>query len=191
MNLKASSLTVLLQKAGTFSEKEEALLTEQLQFVKLSKDAIALQKGEVCSSLLFVVSGCLYQYNHDTHGDQQVMDLHIQNDWVMNHKSFSSRKPSEVMIQAYEDSTVYELSINAIHQLIAQSPSFLQMGTILETATERIAFFDNNNTPDEKYEFVLENKPQLLQKFPQKIIASYLKMTPETLSRVRKRFSKT
>jgi CRP-like cAMP-binding protein len=190
MNLKASSLSVLLQKAGTFTEKEAGLLTERLQFVELPKDTVFLQKGEVCSSFCFVVSGCLYQYDLDEDGNEQVIDIHIQNDWVINHKSFTSRKPSEVLIQAYEDSEVYELSIDVIHQLIAQSPSFLQMGTILETATARIALFDNNSTADEKYQFILDNNPELLQKFPQKIIASYLKMTPETLSRVRKRFSK-
>ena len=111
-------------------------------------------------------------------------------DRVINHKSFTTRKPSENLIQAFEDSTIYELSIEAIHKLIATSQSFLQLGKILETTISRIDFFDNNNTPDEKYRFILEHKPMLLQKFPQKIIASYLKITPETLSRVRKRFSK-
>ncbi|PKG42822.1 Crp/Fnr family transcriptional regulator, partial [Psychroflexus sp. MES1-P1E] len=109
------------------------------------------------------------------------------NDWVINHKSFTTRKPSEYSIQAFEESFIYELSIDAIHRLIAQSQSFFQMGKILEESTSRIDFFDNNNTPDEKYDFIIKNKPSLLQKFPQKIIASYLKITPETLSRVRKR----
>lgn len=76
------------------------------------------------------------------------------------------------------------------HRLIGQSQSFLQMGKILEESTSRIDFFDNNNTQDEKYQYVLENKPELIQSFPQKLIASYLKITPETLSRVRNRFSK-
>jgi hypothetical protein len=61
------------------------------------------------------------------------------------------------------------------------------MGRILEESTSRIDFFDNNNTPDEKYRYIIANKPKLLQKFPQTIIASYLKISPETLSRVRKR----
>lgn len=65
------------------------------------------------------------------------------------------------------------------------------MGKILDASTSRIDFFDNNNTPDEKYQYILKNKSEFIQKFPQKLIASYLKITPETLSSVRNRFSKS
>ena len=63
------------------------------------------------------------------------------------------------------------------------------MGKLLDQAVSRIEFYDNNNSPDEKYVHLLENKPIVIRKFPQKVIASYLKITPETLSRVRKRIS--
>jgi CRP-like cAMP-binding protein len=181
------SILELLKKSGNFSEKESILLKQELQHRKLNKDDFLLEKGHICSSLCFVISGSFYQYNVDLDGNKNVIDLKIPNDWVINHKSFTTRKPSEYAIQAYEDSFIYELSINAIHRLIAKSQSFLQMGKILEESISRIDFFDNNNTPDEKYCFILKNKPDLLQKFPQTIIASYLKITPETLSRVRKR----
>lgn len=184
------SILELLNRTGEFSEKESLLLEQELQFRKLKKDEFLLKKNNTCSSVCFVVSGCFYQYNIDSELNKNVIDLSITNDWVINHKSFTSRKPSEYSIQAFEDSSVYELSIDAIHRLIAQSQSFLQMGKILEESISRIDFFDNNNTPDEKYQYMLKNKPKLLQKFPQKVIASYLKITPETLSRVRKKFSK-
>lgn len=183
------SILELLNKAGKFSEKDSLLLTQELQFKKLKKGEILLEKENVCSSLCFVVSGSFYQYKIDSEFNKNIIDLNIPNDWVINHKSFTSRKPSEYSIQAFEDSTFYEISIDAIHKLIAKSQSFLQMGKILEESTSRIDFFDNNNTPDEKYVYILKNKPNLLQYFPQTIIASYLKITPETLSRIRKRLS--
>ncbi len=181
------SIVVLLNKAGKFSEKESLLLKQELQCKEFKKGDVLLQKGDVCSSLCFIISGSFYQYSIDSDFNKNIIDLNIANDWVINHKSFTSRKPSEYLIQAFEDSSFYEISIDAIHKLIAQSQSFLQMGKILEESTSRIDFFDNNATPDEKYRYILTNKPNLLQKFPQTIIASYLKMTPETLSRVRKR----
>lgn len=183
------SVLVFLRKAGKFSEKESLLLKQELQFRKLKKDDVLLEKGNICSSLCFVVSGSFYQYTIDSEFNKNIIDLYIANDWVVNHKSFTSRKPSVFTIQAFEDSSFYEISIDAIHNLITLSQSFLQLGKILEESTSRIVFFDNNNTPGEKYHYVLNNKPDLLQNFPQKIIASYLKMTPETLSRVRKRLS--
>jgi len=183
------SISELLNKAGKFSEKESLLLKQELQFRELKKGDILLEKGNVCSSLCFIISGSFFQYNIDSEMSKNIIDLSIENDWVINHKSFTSRKPSEYSIQAFEDSTFYEISMDAIHKLIAKSQSFLQMGKILEQTTSRIDFFDNNNSPDEKYLYILNGKPNLLQKFPQTFIASYLKITPETLSRVRKRLS--
>lgn len=177
----------LLKKSGSFSEKETLLLRQELQSRVLKREAFLLNKGDVCSSLCFVISGSFYHYQIDADQNKNIIDLNIRNDWVINHKSFTTRKPSEYAIQAFEDCSYYELSIDAIHRLIDQSQSFLQMGKILEEATSRISFFDQNNTPDEKYLYLLNNKPNLLQQFPQTIIASYLKITPETLSRVRKR----
>jgi len=186
-NLISSFLT----KIGSFSEEELTLLKEELQFRSLSKEEVLLDKGETCSSLSFIISGALYQYKIDSDGNKNVIDLNVTNDWIINHKSFTTQKPSEYTIQSYEESTICILSIESIHRLIAKSQSFLQMGKVLETSISRIDFFDNNNTPDEKYNYILENKSEITQRFPLKLIASYLKITPETLSRVRNRLSKS
>ncbi len=176
-----------LKKAGHFSEEEIALLQKEVQHHLCVKGTYLLQKGDVCSSIYFIKKGAIYHHTTDKDSNLQVIDLNTTHDWVLNHTSFSSRKPSEYEIQVYEDSELYELSMKSIHKLIAISQSFLQMGKILEESTSRVHFFDENYTPDEKYVFILTNKPLLLQKFPQTILASYLKITPETLSRVRKR----
>lgn len=186
---KNASLSKFLNKAGSFTEKDSLLLQQELQYKTLKKGEMLLKEGAVCSVLCFIISGSFYQYTTDADLNKNIIDLHTETDWVLNHRSFTSRKPSETTIKAFENSTFYEISIDSIHKLIAQSQSFLQMGKILEEATARIDFFDNNNTPDEKYAYILKNKPILLQKFPQTMIASYLKITPETVSRVRKRLS--
>ena len=183
------SILKFLNNAGKFSEKESILLKEELQFRKLKKDEFLLKEGDTCSSLCFVVTGSFYQYYIDSEFNKNVIDINTTHDWVINHKSFTSRRASKYSIQAFEDSSIYEISIDSIHKLIGLSQSFLQMGKILGESTSRIDFFDNNNSPDEKYKYILNNNPNLIQKFPQKIIASYLKITPETLSRVRKRLS--
>lgn len=185
-----TSIFEFLNKTGRYSKKEVLLFKEELQFRELTKNEILLEKGCVCSSLYFIIKGAVCQYKIDEEFNKNVIDLNVSSDWVINHKSFTSRKPSEYLIQAFENSTVYEISMDAIHRLIAQSQSFLQMGKILDESTSRIDFFDNNCTPDEKYQYILKNKPKLIQKFPQKLIASYLKITPETVSRVRNRLSK-
>ena len=183
-------ISEFLTKVGHFSEEELMLLKEELQFRTLKKDEILLDKGQICTAFSFVLSGAFYQYKVDAEENKNVIDLNVTNDWILNHKSFTTQKPSEYYIQAYEESSICLLTIESIHRLIAKSQSFLQMRKILEIAISRIDFFDNNNTPDEKYQYILEKKSEIIQRFPQKIIASYLKITPETLSRVRNRFSK-
>lgn len=182
-------VAAFLNKEGRYSEKELLLLEDALEFRTLQKEEILLHKGDVCASLCFIISGAVYQYQIDSELNKNVIDLHVSNDWVINPKSFTAQIPSDCWVQAFQETAIYVLSIESIHQLIAQSQSFLQMGKILEESTSRLAFFDNNYTPAEKYQFILDHKPELIQSFPQKLIASYLKITPETLSRVRNRFS--
>ena len=182
--------SAFLTKIGRFSEEELTLLKEELQFRTLKKDEVLLDKGETCAAFSFIISGALYQYKIDSDGNKNIIDLNVVDDWIINHKSFTTQKPSEYTIQSYEESTICLLTIDSIHRLIAKSQSFLKLGKVLEASISRIDFFDNNNTPDEKYKYILKNKPEITQRFPLKLIASYLKITPETLSRVRNRFSK-
>jgi hypothetical protein len=75
--------------------------------------------------------------------------------------------------------------MHKMHEMIGLSPAFFQLARVLEPVHSRTHLFDNQLTPLEKYQYILQHRPGLLQAFPLKIIASYLKITPETLSRVR------
>ena len=180
-------VTRFLTKTGRYSKDEIDLLEKALVPVELPKEMYLLKTGDISSSFYFLEKGAIIQFRLNEDSDKHVIELNGPDSWVLNYKSFSSRKPSEYSIQAYEDCILYELTMDAIHQLIAQSQAFLQMGSILSTNTTRLNFFDTNASADEKYNFLLSHQPKLLQLFPQKLIASYLKITPETLSRVRSR----
>lgn len=138
-----------------------------------------------------MIKGAVIQCNPKPGSEKSILDLHVENDWVLNHKSFVSQSPSESAIIAFTESEVLEISIASIHYLIGLSQAFLQLNRIIEQATSRLYFFDHSLTPLQKYQYLFENKPQLLQKFPLKFIASFLKITPETLSRVREKFVKS
>ncbi|MFY7670412.1 Crp/Fnr family transcriptional regulator [Tenacibaculum sp. MEBiC06402] len=183
------SLTNFLTSIIKLSEEEISLLSKKLLNKQLKKGDTILNKGDVCSSVYFIICGSLYEYYLDNDFNINVIDLYCNQDWVLNHKSFVSRKPSQYSIEAFEDSQVYELTIEGIHELIGVSQSFLKLGKILNKANNRLDFFDKNKSADEKYKYVLNNKPMLLQKFPLGMIASYLKISPETLSRVRNRIN--
>ncbi|SRX75998.1 hypothetical protein AEQU3_02996 [Aequorivita antarctica] len=183
-----SPIAEVLNKTGRYSQLELVLFEKELLYRKLKREDYLLTKGEICSSVYFIIEGALYQYKINSEQDKSIIDLNLAKDCVLNYKSFILQEPSAYYIQAYEDTSIYELSIDSIHKLIAISPSFLQMGRLMDETLFRIEFYDNNFSPDEKYEHILNNKPQIIQKFSQKLIASYLNITPETLSRVRSRY---
>ncbi len=180
-----------LKKSGNYTESEVATLLDSLQMTTCEKGELLLERGDICSAISFIIEGAVCQYKLDSDGDKIVIDLNISNEWVINHKSFTSRQPSANIIEAYKKTRLFSLSIETIHKLIEQSQSYLQLGKILDESTGRIQIFDNNLNPDEKYQYIMDQRPRLLQEFPQTLIASYLKITPETLSRVRKRFTKS
>jgi CRP-like cAMP-binding protein len=174
----------LLKNIGTFPEADSRLFETYVKFRSVPKNTILLNEGDVCDTAFFTFSGASYQFNY-IDIDENVIDLHICGEWFLNYASFIAQKPSYTTIKTYADSEILELSLYSIHQLIIASPAFLQLNKIFEQAVSRAYIFDNAMKPLQKYRYLQETKPKLLQTFPLKIIASYLKMTPETLSRVR------
>lgn len=174
----------MLSNIGKFSNEDVMLFTEKVVERNFQKNEILLQEGEVCQSALYIISGETFQFCYDDI-DENIIDLHTAHDWCLSHTSFVTQKPSTTIIKAYTDLTVFEISITAVHELVALSPSFFQLGSVLEQAVSRVQYFDNTNTAEEKHKQLFLSRPQLFQKFPLKMIASYLKIAPETLSRIR------
>jgi CRP-like cAMP-binding protein len=180
----------ILGSTGFYNHSEVELFERNTTMRSMSKDEIVVNRGEICRSAFFNITGAFYQFNYKDEIDLNVIDLHCDNEWFLNHSSFISQKPSDSFIKAYTDGKILELDIESLHFLISRSPAFLQLAKIFDQATLRIHFFDNRLTPLEKYQYILNNRQQLIQIFPLKFIASYLKITPETLSRVRENLSK-
>lgn len=180
----------VLERIGYFSNHDIEIFEKMLTQKVVSKGDILLKQGEICQSVYFILKGAFLEYNFKEEIEQNIIDLYIENEWLLNKQSFIRQKPSENIIEAYTDGVVWELNIHKIHDLIAKSPAFLQLGKVLEPTHSRIQFFDNSHTPLQKYQYILENRREIIQVFPLKIIASFLKITPETLSRVREKIAK-
>lgn len=174
----------ILASVGSFSSHDLLLFEEQTVRKVFSKNDMVLREGEICQSVYFILSGSFFQFRYnDT--TETIIDLHLPKEWMYNHPSLIEQKPSDTTIKAFENSDVLELSLNNLHRLIAQSQSFLSLGRIFDQPNNRTYLFDRSLSPVEKYNYIKNVKPLIVQVFPVKMIASYLKIAPETLSRVR------
>lgn len=172
-----------IENFGNFSSEEQDLLTAEFRHHHIKKDQFILNPGEVCQSIWFVNKGALRHYR-DLDGFSEVtVNLFMENSWVLDHHSFTAQKPSENHIQAIEDCELLEISMHSLHHLIKVSPSFFRLGKILEIPRNEPDL--HIKKPEDRYLELMERSPELIQRFPLKHIASYLGMTPETLSRVR------
>lgn len=183
------SLNNAINNIGFFTEGEKNLLLGKLKFKLVPKGAFILKEGAVSKSIYFLSSGAFRQYYVSDDVQEVIQNLFIENDWIVESRSFITQKPSNALIQATEDSEVFELNVHDLHDLINMSSSFFRMAGILHSASRTDSITDAIS-PDAKYSWLLQNKPGFLQKFPLKYIASYLEITPETLSRVRNKISR-
>ena len=177
-------LKEILLEIGQFSDAQMALFEKFTTKKTLNKNDILLKEGEICTSAFYVLSGSFFQFQTGEITDN-IIDLHLQKEWMFNHVSLIDQSPSKTVIKAFTKSEVIELSLSNLHNLIAKSQVFMQLGRIFNQPKNRIYLFDNSLNPTQKYNYIKEAKPLISQIFPIKMIASYLKITPETLSRVR------
>lgn len=183
----------LLEK-GNFTETELDTITAAAVIKKVRKKQYLLQEGDVWKYNAFVTRGCLRTYSIDEKGIEHILNFAIENWWTGDRESLQTGKPSEYNIDALEDSEVALISREKYDQLCKDIPAFNNMvSAILEksfrVAQGRIHTFISASA-EEKYLSFLEKFPHLALRVPQSMIASYLGITAETLSRIRKQLVK-
>jgi CRP-like cAMP-binding protein len=174
----------ILGNIGQFSDNDITLFKKYTIRKTIDKNHFVLNEGEICQSVFYILSGSFFQFQIDDI-EESIIDLHLQKEWMFNHQSLIEQSLSKTAIKAFAKSELLELRLNSLHSLIAKSQAFLQLGRIFNQTNNRIYLFDNPLSPAEKYNYIIKAKPYITKVFPIKMIASYLKMAPETLSRVR------
>lgn len=174
----------ILNPIGQFSDRDLHLFEAHIVRKIIPKNEVVLAEGEVCKSIYFVLSGALFQFQSGE-TTETIIDLHLPQEWMFNHSSLIEQTPSVTAIKAFAKSEVVQLSLDHLHSLMANSQAFLQLGKVFNQSNHRAYLFDNGLNPAQKYDYIQNVKPLIAQVFPVKMIASYLKIAPETLSRVR------
>ncbi|EJL65284.1 Crp/Fnr family transcriptional regulator [Flavobacterium sp. CF136] len=172
------------------SSEEEALVIATFQPKKLRKKQYFLQEGDVCKYASFVVKGAMRQYSVDDKGIEHIVHLFIENYWASDRESTIMLTPSKYNIDAWEDTELLIITRAEMLDLMEKIPALVEMIRLMDErnaiANQRRLSSTISNSAEKRYEEFVENHPQFIQRFPQHIIASYLGITKETLSRIRK-----
>ena len=175
------------------TEEEKQLCKSFFTPKKLRKRQYILQEGDVCKYLAFVEKGMLRSYTIDDKGSEHIMQFAFEGWWIGDHFSFLTAEPSAYNIDALEDSELLLLSRQAEEQLLQKIPKFERYFRILlqnnVIATQRRLIGSLSQTAEKPYTDLISSCPTIPQRVPQHMMASFLGITPETLSRIRKQIT--
>lgn len=183
-----------LDEKTTLTQWESERIRSFAIIKKLRKRQYLLQESDIWKYDAFITKGCLRTYSVDEKGNEHVNSFSIENWWVGDRESLLLQQPSRFNIDAIEDSELvlfthdnFELLCNEIPALNNMVNAILQRSFI--AAQNRIQA-SLSFTAEEKYLNFVNKHPGFAIRIPQSMIASYLGMTPETLSRIRKQTAK-
>lgn len=147
----------------------------------------------MCRHLAFVNGGCLREYTVDQKGDEHIIQFAIEDWWISDLNSFLSGMPTTHNIDALQDSDVLLLGTAARERLLESVPKIERFFRLLLEANYVATHKRINETlsasAEERYLAFLKTYPNLVEQVPQNHIASYLGITPQSLSRIRKELS--
>lgn len=157
---------------------------------KVKKRQFFSKEGEVNKYMGFLVKGAMKMYSVDNKGIEHIVNLYINGWWVGDRESFTKLTPSPFNIMACEDTDLLILTKNNAAQVFSlpiMTELTRQLDQNYSFASQRRINAAISMTAEERYKMLVDNYPEFLQIFPQHMIASYLGITKETLSRIRSR----
>ena len=180
-----------LSQTVTLTENDKTIFGQHAVVKKIRKRQYLLQEGEVCKSIAFVSTGMLRSYLVDEKNSERIIQFAPEGWFISDLSSFVSNDPSNLNIDAVEDSELVLISQAAHVHLENVIPEFFRFncmqyrGAYIALQKRLTNMF--NFSAEEKYLKLLQIYPDIMQRVPQHMIASYLGLTPETVSRVRKK----
>ena len=175
-------------------EEERKDLSKKVIERKIKRRQFILQEEDICKHYTFVAEGCFKKFQVDQKGTEHNLQFIAENDWIMEIDSFYNEKPSRVFIEAVEPSIILQITKPDLINLFMSNPKFNRNFRVI--IENRFVELENrvlqaiSSTAEERYLTFLNQYPKLSQRLPNTQIASYLGITPEFLSKIRKEISK-
>ncbi len=189
------SLLVFFDQILPLEEEEKELIKAKFSPRLFRKKQYVLQEGNPCTHFYFIVRGCLRMYKIDNQGNTHILQFAVENSWINDLGSFHSLNSSTLNIDAIEDTVVLQISREDLITVYLQAPKFNRIfRVLLENGFVRLQerLLQNiSSSAEERYQSFLDLYPHLVNRLSQVQIASFLGITPEFLSRMRNKRSKS
>ncbi|GAA3621870.1 Crp/Fnr family transcriptional regulator [Flavivirga jejuensis] len=183
-------LHTYLNRYVSFSEEEMDSFYNYLTPQTFQKKEFILKEGDLCKNKFFITKGLIRIFKIDAKGNEHIIHFGIENWWVTNMESFITEQPSLLYIQALEETTLLTISKTNLEKAYTTIPKLERLFRIITekmfVAIERKNEHYIKIASKERYHLFMDELKTFSQRVPQYMIASYLDMTPEYLSELRK-----
>ena len=182
-----------LQSTVHFTNDDMAKLSPFIEPSLVKKKEYLFRQGEIARYVGFVNRGCLRYYFTDDKANEHILYFAFEEWWVGDLNSFYMNEPSPNCLQALEECELFLFNLTSFEGARKLIPAFDEFITIKHrrayTSTQQQSFESKASTAEEKYKKLLGSSPDVFQRVPQHYIASFLGITPESLSRIRKKIA--
>lgn len=187
----SSSLINHIQKIISLTEEEIGLIMNRFNSVSLDKKEYVLELNSKSIEHYFIVKGCVRLFFIDQKGVEQTIQFAIENWWISDYHALYFNQNSEFAIQALEKTEILSISNQLFEDLLNEIPALNKYFRVIAqrayTASLMKTKYIYDFSREEFYMHFSQNFPEFVQRIPQHIIASYLNMTPEYLSEIKKK----
>ncbi|WP_116790402.1 Crp/Fnr family transcriptional regulator [Flavobacterium psychrotrophum] len=177
-----------IEKIIPLTDDEFSLVLSHFTFEKHNKRDFLIRKGQAAKYVYFVVSGLLQLVSDDDKGKQHIVAFAMEDWWESDYFAFFSGNKATMSLQCLEDTVVFCITLSNYNALCAALPKIEHFLLVKSNnghiaAQQRILSF-LTSTAKQRYDQLLKRYPSLFQRVPKKLIASYLGVSRETLSRL-------
>lgn len=175
------------------NEDETDLFKSLSRYKKLRKRQFVVEQGEVCRYENYVIKGCLRCYYLDAGGAEHIVQFAIEDWWISDLHSFLAQSPAHFNVDAIEPSELIQIDFDSLQELYRRIPKFERFFRLIIqkafVASQDRVISSHSKDAMQRYREFSTRYPEIERRVPQYMIASYLGMTPEFLSKIRRRLA--